>query len=48
MPETHEDIETWLLTEVASSYDALQADPSRAIPAEDVRSYFDNKWAARS
>jgi hypothetical protein len=29
--------ETWLRTEAADAYDALKADPSRAIPAEDVR-----------
>lgn len=40
--------ESWLCTEVAASYDALKADPSRAIPAEDVRARFETKWAARS
>ena len=29
--------ESWLRTEAAAAYDALKADPSRAIPAEDVR-----------
>lgn len=29
--------ESWLRTEAAASYGALKADPSRAIPAEDVR-----------
>ena len=40
--------ETWLRTEAASAYDALKADPTRAIPAEDVRAEFEAKWAARS
>ena len=40
--------ESWLRTEAASAYDALKADPSRAIPAEDVRARFEAKWAARS
>jgi hypothetical protein len=40
--------ETWLRTEAAAAYDALKADPSRAIPAEDVRAEFEAKWAARS
>lgn len=40
--------EGWLRTEAAASYDALKADPSRAIPAETVRARFEDKWAARS
>ena len=40
--------EEWLHTEAAAAYDALKADPSRAIPAEDVRAGFEAKWAARS
>ena len=40
--------EAWLHTEAAAAYDALKADPSRAIPAEDVRARFESKWAARS
>ena len=40
--------EAWIRTEAASAYDALKADPSRAIPAEDVRARFAAKWAARS
>ena len=30
-------IEAWLRTEVAVSYDAIKADPSRGIDIEDVR-----------
>lgn len=40
--------ESWLRTEAAAAYDALKADPSRAIPAEDIRAEFEAKWAARS
>jgi hypothetical protein len=39
--------EEWLHTEAAAAFDALRADPSRAIPAEDVRARFEAKWAAR-
>ena len=31
----------------AAAYDALKADPSQTIPAEDVRAGFEAKWAAR-
>ncbi|MCY7396837.1 MAG: hypothetical protein LH468_11950 [Nocardioides sp.] len=40
--------EEWLHTTAAPAFDALKADPSRAIPAEDVRARFEAKWAARS
>jgi hypothetical protein len=40
--------EAWLRTEAAAAYDRLKADPSRAVPADDVRSRFETKWAARS
>ena len=40
--------ESWLRAEAAAAYDALRADPSRGIPAEDVRAEFEAKWAARS
>lgn len=40
--------ERWLHTEAAASYDALRADPSRAIPSQNVRAHFEAKWAARS
>jgi hypothetical protein len=39
--------EVWLRTEAAAAYDALKADPSQAIPAEDVRIAFEAKWVAR-
>lgn len=40
--------ESWLRTEVVEAYDAIKADPSIGIPAEDVRAEFEAKWAARS
>lgn len=40
--------ESWLRTEAAAAYDALKADPSRAIPGDVVRARFEAKWAARS
>lgn len=40
--------ESWLRTEAAAAYDDLKADPSRAIPATDVRKRLESKWAARS
>ena len=38
----------WLHTEAGAAYDALKADPSRAIPAKDVRAHLEAKWVARS
>jgi antitoxin ParD1/3/4 len=40
-------IETWLREEVAPTYDALKADPSRAISASDVRAALDAKRKSR-
>lgn len=40
--------ESWLRAEAAAAYGAFKADPSRAIPAEDVRAEFEAKWAAHS
>lgn len=40
--------EQWLRTEAAAAYDELKSDPSRAIPAEELRAHFHTKWAARS
>ena len=40
--------DSWLRSEAAAAYDAIKADPSRAIPAEDVRAELESKWAARS
>ncbi len=39
--------DSWLHSEAAAAYDSLKADPSKAIPAEDVRAGFAAKWAAR-
>lgn len=40
--------ESWLRTEAAAAYDALKADQSHSVPAEDVRDRFEAKWAAHS
>lgn len=40
--------DSWLRTEAAAAYDSLKAEPSRAVPAEEVRSGFEARWAARS
>ena len=40
--------EGWLQVEAAAAFDSLRADPTRAIPADDVRARFEGKWAARS
>ena len=40
--------QTWLETEVVAAYDALEADPTRAIPADSVRAHFTRRWAAHS
>lgn len=39
--------ESWLRTEAAAAFDALKADPSRAVSSEDARSRLESKWAAR-
>lgn len=38
---------SWLRTEAAAAFDALKADPTRAVPSEAVRARFESKWAAR-
>ena len=35
--------DSWLRTEAAAAHDAFKADPSRAIPAENVRAGFEAK-----
>ena len=40
--------DAWLHSEAAAAYDALKADPSRAVPAETVRARCEATWAARS
>jgi hypothetical protein len=39
--------ESWLRTEAATAFDALKADPARAVPSDEVRARFESKWAAR-
>ncbi len=36
LQERDEAVERWLREEVASTYDALRADPGRAVPAKEV------------
>ena len=40
--------ESWLRSDAASALDALNADPARALPSEQVRARLESKWAARS
>lgn len=44
------DLERWLRDEVAPTYDAMQSNPERGIPAEEVlaavRAHHTNKVAA--
>jgi len=39
--------ESWLRAEAAAAFDALKADPTRAVPVDDVRARLESKWAAR-
>jgi len=41
-------VESWLRTEVANAYDALVADPSRAVTADELRAHLAAKRTARS
>jgi antitoxin ParD1/3/4 len=40
-------VDRWLCEEVAATYDAMQSDPSRAIPAADVFDGIRQHHAAR-
>lgn len=40
-------VEKWLKQEVAPAYDALQADPDRAIPVEDIMAKIRSRHAAK-
>jgi putative addiction module CopG family antidote len=39
-------VESWLAQEVAPAYDALKADPGRAIPIDEVRMPASGRWLA--
>lgn len=41
-------IERWLREEVAATFDSLQADPSRAIPAQEVFAAVRSRHADRT
>ena len=43
----HDEIEHWLLTEVVPTYERHLADPSTAIPIEDVIREFEERHQAR-
>lgn len=45
--ERDEAVETWLCEEVAPVYDAMRADPSRALSAESVAEHIRAHHAAR-
>lgn len=38
--ERDEEVERWLREDVAPAYDALKRDPTRAVPAADVRERY--------
>lgn len=41
-------VDAWLLQQVGPAYDALQADPSRAVSAVDVRARLAAKQAGKT
>ena len=43
-----EAVERWLREDVAPTYDAMAADPGRAIPADEVRASLLARHAART
>ncbi|WP_187970995.1 type II toxin-antitoxin system ParD family antitoxin [Aquibium microcysteis] len=47
LQERDEAVERWLRDEVAPVYDAMKADPSRGIPAEDALAAVRARHAAR-
>jgi antitoxin ParD1/3/4 len=48
LQERDEAVERWLRNEVIPVYDAMQADPGRAIPAKDVKAALHARHADRS
>ncbi len=40
-------VESWLLEQVGPAYDALKADPSRAITADQVRARLASEYAKK-
>lgn len=47
LQERDQAVERWLMEEVAPVYDAMEADPSRAVPAEEVFASIRARHAAR-
>jgi antitoxin ParD1/3/4 len=48
MPERNAVLENWLRNEVVPTYDALMADPSRAISAADAWKYLSERMDKRA
>jgi len=48
LQERDKAVEQWLREDVASTFDAMQADPSRAIPASSVFTAIKARHAGRS
>jgi len=46
--ERDQAVERWLVEEVAPTYDAMAADPERAIPADQVWEAIEARHAART
>jgi antitoxin ParD1/3/4 len=47
LQERDDAVERWLREDVASTYDAMQADPTRGIPAKDVFDQISARHADR-
>jgi antitoxin ParD1/3/4 len=47
LQEKEAEVERWLREEVAPVYDAMQADPSRGVPADDVVAAIRSRHAGR-
>ena len=47
LQERNAAVERWLRTEVVAAYDAHQADPSKAVPADQVMARLRARAAAR-
>lgn len=47
LKERDDAVENWLKTEVAATFDAMAADPGRAIPSGDVRGALAARHANR-
>lgn len=48
LPVRDEALENWLRNEVLPTYDALMADPSRAVSADDAWKYLSERMDKRA